>query len=358
MRQTRASIPVVVTVGFCAAVGAACSTTPAADVAYEDAYASDYYYPADLAAAPVYGVGWGYGLYASVIPTGLTARAAAALDGGALGAAGAGGTGGAAGFAGTTGGAGGTATGGSSGSGSTTVHSAVGEAIRLLLSGASVCAGHVTMSPGDSGPASVCGIHRNGVTLTFSSCQLASGGTVDGTVTVGMNVTASDSTCTSATTLSIGYTSTLSNLTYTGNGGGKLVIPSQTDMATIHSALGQTPATITMMSSGEIQRVAGDGTMTSDRTFTGSRTFSSISFADQSYTVDGTINVTDKTDGSTGTMSATGLMRERTCCKPTGGSLTVSRTGGNHAGSHTWMYSATCGSATLDGKTVTLPACL
>jgi len=56
-------------------------------------------------------------------------------------------------------------------------------------------------------------------------------------------------------------------------------------------------------------------------------------------------------------VSATGLKRERTCCKPTGGMLSVNRTGGNHNGTRTWTFSSSCGSATLDGKTVTLPAC-
>jgi hypothetical protein len=146
-------------------------------------------------------------------------------------------------------------------------------------------------------------------------------------------------------------------LTYTGTGNAKIVIPTQMDMATVHIPFGQVPATVTMTSSGEIQRLGSDGTMTSDRTFTGSRTFSITSIADHTYTVDGMINVTDKA-GGTGTISATGLGRERNCCKPTAGTLSVSRTGGSHSGTHNWTFTATCGSATLDGKTVTLPACL
>jgi hypothetical protein len=129
------------------------------------------------------------------------------------------------------------------------------------------------------------------------------------------------------------------------------------DMATVHVGVGQAPASVTVMSSGEIQRLKSDGSTASDRTYTGSRTFSAISVANHTYTVDGMINVTDKA-GGTATISSTGLKRERNCCKPTGGTLEVSRTGGNHSGNHSWTFSATCGSATLDGKTVTLPACL
>ena len=54
------------------AVGVAgCGAAAAEDVAYEDSYGSDYYYPADVAYAGVYaGYGAGYGLYFAV-PTGV-----------------------------------------------------------------------------------------------------------------------------------------------------------------------------------------------------------------------------------------------------------------------------------------------
>jgi hypothetical protein len=235
------------------------------------------------------------------------------------------------------------------------VRGAVGEAIRLIALGADVCPGHVTVSrPGGS---NVCGISGAGLMITFNACTLSAGGTVDGSFSVQFNISASDANCDSATTLSVGYVATSTNLSYTGTGGAKIVIPSQMDMATVHVGVGQAPASVTVMSTGEIQRLKADGSTASDRTYTGSRSFSAISVANHTYTVDGMINVTDKA-GGTATISATGLKRERTCCKPTGGTLEVSRTGGSHSGNHSWTFSATCGSATLDGKTVTLPACL
>ncbi len=303
---------------------AGCDTTPANDVAYEDAYAGDYYYPADVAVAGAYGVGWGYGLYYAPSP-----------DGGAGG----------------SGGAGGKPVGSS-------VREAIGNAIRVAASGGDVCGGNATFTRSTAGAPGVCGILTKGFSLTFNSCTLTGGGTLDGTVAVTLDITAGDTNCTSNTGLSVGYTSTVTNLTYTGNAGSKLVIPSQMDTATIQTTLGSPPSSIPMMSTGEIQRIGSNGTVNSDRTYTGSRTFSSISFANQTYTIDGMINVTDKTGGGTGTVSSSGLMREPGCCKPTGGTLSVNRTGGNHAGSHSWTFSSSCGQATLDGKTVTLPACL
>jgi len=342
-------------------VGVGCGSSTSSDVAYEDAYAGDYYYPADVGYAGLYGAGFGYyGIYA-VTPQ--TNGVAALTDAGSSDAAatGAGGHSGAtdAGHPGTTdgghlggGGASGT---GAGASGMTTVRGAVGEAIRNIALGSQVCPGHATVTRG--GGSNVCGLSGAGLMIVFNGCTLSAGGTIDGTVSAQFNVSASDTNCNSATTVSIGYTSTITNLAYTGTGGAKIVIPSQMDMATVHLGLGQTPSSVAMTSSGEIQRLAGDGSTSSDRTYTGSRTFSSISILDQTYTVDGMINVTDKA-GGTGTISGTGLQRERTCCKPTGGSLSVSRMGGSHAGTHSWMFTSTCGSATLDGKTVTLPACL
>jgi hypothetical protein len=301
-----------------------CSSTTSEDIAYEDAYAGDYYYPADVAVAGAYGVGWGYGLYYAPSP-----------DGG---------------------------TGGGGHSGSlpvgASIREAIGNAIRVAASGGDVCGGNAVFTRGSAGAGSVCGIQTNGFNLTFNSCKLSGGGTIDGTVAVALNISAGDTNCISSTTLNVGYTSTVTNLTYTGGAGSKIVIPSQTDTASIQTTLGAPPATISMMSTGEIQRVGSNGTVNSDRTYTGNRTFSSISFANQTYTIDGSINVTDKTGGGTGVVSSMGLKREPGCCKPTGGTLSVNRMGGNHSGSHSWTFSSSCGQATFDGKTVTLPACL
>ncbi|HXJ22978.1 MAG TPA: hypothetical protein VMT03_22355 [Polyangia bacterium] len=328
-----------------------CESTTASDVAYEDAYAGSYYYPADVAVAGAYGVGWGYGLY---YDTAVADAMPSHFGNGGNGGTGIGGGGGIGGSGGS-GGSGGA--GGSLGSGTISVRSAVGEAIRLAASGADVCGGNATFTRTTSSTASVCGISAAGFNLVFSSCTLAGGGTVDGTVGAQVTFNASDTNCNSATMLNVSYTGTVTNLTYTGTGGGKIVIPSQTDMATIQTSLGAAPATIGMMSSGEIQRIDGSGTTTSDLTFTGNRTFSAISFPNQTYTVDGTVNFTDKS-GGTGTVTASGLVHDNSCCKPTAGTLSINRMGGSHSGSHSWTFSSSCGTATLDGKTVTLPACL
>ena len=334
-------------------------TTTTSDVAYEDGYGYDYYYPAAVGYAGVAAVGYGYyGIYA-VTPANNIGGGGA--GGHILGGGGAGGhilgAGGAGGGAVAAGGAGGGAVGsggsGSMATGKTTVRGAVAEAIRDVVLGGAVCPGQVTVTHTDG--TNVCGFSGAGTNIVFNGCQLSAGGTVNGTVDIKLNLTAANGSCSSSSGVSVGYTSTITNLTYTGNNGAKVVIPNQTDTSTFNASPGHAPATVTMMSMGEIQ-LSNDNGVSTDLTFNGQRTFSSISIANQTFTLDGTISVTDKA-GGTGTITATGLQEEKSCCKPIGGMLAISRTGGSHAGSHTWTFSSTCGAATLDGKSVTLPAC-
>jgi hypothetical protein len=335
--------------GLLLAVGSAgCGSSTSSDVAYEDDYAGDYYYPADTAYSGVYAGGWGYyGIYAAtpadpghigtdgghisidaghiIVDAGhIIVDAGRAVDGGMV-------------------------------SGSTSVRAAVGQAIREAALGGVVCAGQATVTP-KSGT-TICGVSASGVNIVFNGCQLSGGGTVDGTVDVQITRSASDTNCGSATTITLGYTSTITNLTYTGTGGAKITIPNEMSTSTLTYSFGQAPATASIQTNGEIQRFASGGSMTSDRTYTGTYMFSSISLADQSYTVGGMLNVTDKA-GGTATFTGTDIARDTSCCRPTGGTLAVTRTGGSHSGSHSWMFTSTCGTAMLDGKTVTLPACL
>ena len=242
------------------------------------------------------------------------------------------------------------------GTGSTTVREAVGQAIREAALGNVVCAGQATVTPRTGN--AVCGVSAAGVSIVFNGCQLSGGGTVDGMVDVQITRSASDTTCNSSTSITLGYTSTITNLTYTGTGGAKIVIPNDMSTSTLTYSFGQSPTTASIQTNGEIQRFASGGSMSSDRTYNGTYMFSSISLADQTYTVGGMLNMMDKSGGGTATFTGTDITRDTGCCRPTGGTLAVSRNGGNHSGSHTWTFTSTCGSAMLDGKTVTLPACL
>ncbi len=318
---------------FMLAVGVAgCGAAAAQDVAYEDAYGADYYYPTDVAAAGVYaGYGGAYGLYYAV-PTGTVGGSRAAATSADAGTP----------MSGST-------------SGSINVRGAVAQAIRQAAVGTNVCAGQVTVT-NHTGPV-VCGNGSAGEQIVFNGCQLSSGGTIDGTVDVQLTRSGADTNCDASTTITLAYNATITNLVYTGAGGAKIVIPSQTSTGTISYPYQTTPTGFSISTTGQVQRFGSGGTVTSDRTYTGMQTFSSVSLAAGSYTVSGTLTMQDQAGGSA-VLTGMGLTRDDGCCKPTGGTLSVSRTGGRSPGQHTWTFANSCGSATLDGKSVSLPACL
>ena len=233
---------------------AGCGSSTSSDVAYEDDYAGDYYYPADVAYSGVYAGGWGYyGVYAAT-PAGTGASAAALLDGGRISID--------AGHITIDGGRAvdaGRGVDGGRGNGSTTVREAVGQAIREAALGNVVCAGQATVTPRTGN--AVCGVSAAGVKIVFSGCQLSGGGTVDGTVDVQITRSSSDTTCNSSTSITLGYTSTITGLTYTGTGGGKIVIPNDMSTSTLTYSLGQSPTTASIQTNGEIQRFASGGSM-------------------------------------------------------------------------------------------------
>ena len=108
-----------------------------------------------------------------------------------------------------------------------------------------------------------------GVNIVFSGCQLSGGAPSTERSDVQITRSASDTTCGSATTITLGYTSTITNLTYTGTGGAKIVIPNEMSTSTLTYSFGQAPTTASIQTNGEIQRFASGGSMTTDRTYTG-----------------------------------------------------------------------------------------
>src|SRR6185295_5096215 len=158
------------------------------------------------------------------------------------------------------------------------------------------------------------------VTIQFSGCQV-SGGTIDGSVDVQSNRSASAQTCSATTTITLGHTSTLTNLSFTLTGGGKLLIPNGTNTGMTSYTFGQSPTTSTITTNGELQIFDSGGTMLSDHTFMGDNTFTFS--GSQSYAVSGTLDVQEKNGGATATITRTNLTRSGDCCRPTAGSVTV-----------------------------------
>ena len=156
----------------------------------------------------------------------------------------------------------------------------------------------------------------------------------------------------------LSQTTTVTNLSYTDAAGNKLVIPSMTGTGTLTYPFGQTPPTAALNFSGELQILTSGGTMTADHNFVGTATFSFGGSA-TGYTVDGGITVVDNLAAGAGTsITVTGLKRVTSCCRPVGGSIDILQTSGAGPGTHSWTFGSTCGTATVDGNSTTLPACI
>ena len=336
-------------------------TTTTVAYAYDDPYVYTTYYPVDTAYSGYYWAdSWNYyAFYYAAVGVNATGLAGTGL-GGSMdlhGAAGANGAAGAIGAAGANGAAGAMGTGGAGGSGPTTVRATIASVIEALARGENLCPGQVTITPKTATPAcagSNATEERNGVTLAFNNC-VVTGATINGTFDVLSNRTASEQTCSATTTITLGHTTTITNLSIS-NAEGKIVIPSQTDMGTTSYTFGQTPTTTTFNINGEMQTFSSTGTMIADLTYNGMNTvtFSSAS----SYSVDGTTNVQEKNGPASATITEQGVTRSGGCCRPTGGSVVINRSGGPHPGTATWTFGPSCGTVMRNNVTATLPACI
>ena len=293
----------------------------ATDYTYEDAYLYDSYYPADVAYAGYYWAdAWDYSTFYAYLGTSPVGAAATnSTNTGRLGIVG---------------------------------------AIQALARGEQICPGQVTVTEKTADPAcdgSGSDPVRNGVNISFNGCQI-SGGTINGSIDVMSNRSASEQTCSATTLITLGHTSTITNLSFTVANGAKLVIPTQTNTGTTSYTFGQAPATTQITTNGELQIFNSAGSMLSDHTFMGDNTFTFS--GNQSYSVSGTTSIQEKNGNSTATITRSGLTRSGGCCRPTGGSITVNRTGGIAPGQHDWSFGPSCGTVTRDGTTATMPECL
>ncbi len=281
-------------------------------------------------------------------------RQGAGRHGGAAGAVGSGGAGGTAGAIGAAGANGSAAAGGS---GTTTARATLASVIQALARGQNVCPGQVTITPKTATPAcagSNATEERNGATI-FSTTAWSRAPRSTAPSTSWSNRAASDQTCSATTTITLGHTTTITNLSIS-DADGKIVIPTQTDMGMTTYTFGQTPTTTTFDITGEMQTFSATGTMISDLTYTGNDT---VTFSgNSSYSVDGTTMVQEKNGPASATINKQGLTRSSGCCRPTGGSVTIDRSGGPTPGTATWTFGPSCGTVMRNNTTAMLPACI
>jgi hypothetical protein len=199
---------------------------------------------------------------------------------------------------------------------------------------------------------------RGGATIVFAACVLPNGGVVDGTVDVETTRTASEATCSPTTTITVSHTTTVTNLSYTGPAGRRIVIPSQTGSGTTTFVNGQSPTSAAATLNGRLQLLEPNGTVIADRTYGGDVTVTPS--ADRSrFAIDGVLTLVDADQSGTTVLTATGLTRASSCCRPVAGTLSIVRTGSMAFSQHVWTFDqASCGTARFDDQTVTLATCL
>jgi hypothetical protein len=306
---------------------------------YDDAYLYTTYYPADVAyASYYYAYPWDYSTfyyYLNAYGPGPTGNQPA--DAGTSGTAG---------------------TSGDAGT-SNLAHSGLAFAIESLARGQQVCPGQVTVTEktatfacqGASGTAQ----QRAGALIAFDNCTV-SGSTINGTVEVMGTATASDPTCAASTTITLNHTTTITNLSIKVADGRTLLIPNQTDTGMTTFTFGQSPATTDIKSNGELKIMDSSGTTQADLSF---MTDNAFTFSGtQSYKLDGTTTVQEKNGNATATITRQGLVRSQGCCRPTGGTITVDRTGGTLPGRANWSFGPSCGQVMREGASVTMPTCM
>jgi hypothetical protein len=236
----------------------------------------------------------------------------------------------------------------------------LGDALRALARGEDVCPSHVTiaqrMVPNPC-PANASGMIRGGVAISFVDCQLANGATLNGDVDVQTTRMASDENCGSSTLITITHTVTATNLSYLGPSGRRLVIPNQTATGTTTYVVNQPPPSAVGTLDGRIQVFGADGALVADRSYTGD-VMVTPSTDRSAYTVDGTLSLADADDSGTTTLTAVGVTRTAECCRPTGGTLSATRTGMKAFGLHVWAFNPACGEGQFDGRTITWGPCL
>lgn len=302
------------------------TVTTTTGYAYDDAYLYSTYYPADVAyASYYYAYPWDYSTFYYYL--------------GAYGP--------------------GTGTGTSGDAGTSSIaHSGLAFVIESLARGQQVCGGQVTVTEKTVAPAcqsSNTAQVRGGASISFNNCNV-DGSTINGTVEVMGTATASEPTCSGTTTVTLNHTTTITNLSIKVADGRTLLIPNQTDTGMTTFTFGQSPATTNIKSNGELKIMDSSGTTQADLTFMGDNAFTFS--GTQAYKLDGTTTIQEKNGNATATITRQGLVRSQGCCRPTGGTITVDRTGGALPGSANWSFGPSCGQIMRDGASVTMPTCM
>jgi hypothetical protein len=233
--------------------------------------------------------------------------------------------------------------------------------LRNLSLGEDLCPGQISVTPTpgsaqcSNSTAMTSNERRAGATMVFDGCALPSGGRLDGSLTIEGSQTFSDDICNNDTLVSVTYTSTSTNMSYTAPSGAKIVAPSLFRMGSYTRVLDGSPAAISVSSSGTLQRFASDGSLMVEATLSGTQNLTLDEEDPDSYRLDGTLKLTDTTNARAVTIAGDDVLRIAGCCRPTDGTITVRSSPGD---TNTWRFGPSCGDLSLNGEKRDATVCL
>jgi hypothetical protein len=282
---------------------------------YSDYYAYGYYYPADYAYADPYWVDDYYGY--------STFYSAQLKQAGAVG--------------------------------SKTLASSIFELARVE----SVCPGQVVITPKQvDAPCTLEGSPGkvpSGAAIEFDGCVLPGGGQLDGSLNIDSSRTFSDDTCDAATVVSVSYTSISTDLSYTAPSGTRVVASSLSRSGSYTRLLMAAPSALSISTSGRLEHFAKDGSLVAQLGSSGTQSVVINGSADAAgYRLDGALTVHDTLKGEALTVTGSDLTRTEACCRPSGGTLTITGSGRD---TDVWSFGPRCGDLELNGNSVTLSEC-
>jgi hypothetical protein len=202
------------------------------------------------------------------------------------------------------------------------------------------------------------GMYPGGETLTFNSCVIANGGTLNGTASVTVTrALSAGATCGSGASEDVQHEATMTNLSYTSPSSFVLTYPSFDAVVTSTHPIGAAPTLLTLSSlTGERTVHDPAGKLILDHVFSGQGT---VALATGSRTINGSFTVDHELLKVTAAITLTNLERVETCCKPISGDddITLSA-GGTALVSGEFSYGPTCGEIELNGHLIDVAECL
>ncbi len=234
-----------------------------------------------------------------------------------------------------------------------------GSLIRAIAIGDDPCPGQVSVEPQETEV--LCGgdddqMLRTGASVTFDGCTLPDGSQLNGSVNFNSRRSFSNNSCAADTVVSVAFSSTYTDLVYTGPSGARSVIPTLTSEGSYTRLFLDRPAAVSLANSGTLEEYDAAGVLSTMVDLAGSFGVVIGQPPDTwDYRVYGPMSMQDAMQGKGVTLTAVDLIHEEVCCHPISGSLRIAHT--DTGEDDVLTFGPACGEGQLNDDPVSLPAC-